>query len=150
MRKRITWMVVGPTVRRDYEQEVLNVAKQAGVKVERLTDVNDTDLRKLYRECHVMLFTPRALPGSIEGLGLVSLEAAASGLPIVATASGGVAEGLEPNVNALLVPEGDLAATANALLRLLNSNDLWQKFASAGPGIATRFSWQRNVSQLLD
>jgi len=53
-----------------------------------------------------------------EPLGLVALEAGAAGLPVVASADGGVAEVVRDGVSGLLVAPGDPAALAAALARL--------------------------------
>jgi glycosyltransferase involved in cell wall biosynthesis len=62
-----------------------------------------------------------------ESFGTILLEAGAAGLPIAAYDSGGVAEALIHEVSALLVPQGDRAGLAAALLRLV-----------AQPGLARR------------
>lgn len=149
VRARIRWCVAGPTVDRAYERQVLSVAGSAGVHVERHANIDDAGLLDLYLGCHLLLFTPVTLAHSVEGLGLVSLEAAACGLPILASASGGVAEGLSNGENALLVAENDAPAITSALQELMQSPDLLQRFANAGPAVAARFSWQDNVHRLL-
>ena len=53
-----------------------------------------------------------------EGLPNVILEAAASGLPIVATSVGGTPEILSSNVDAILVPSGDVQGIASAISEL--------------------------------
>ncbi|HEX5911407.1 MAG TPA: glycosyltransferase family 4 protein, partial [Thermoleophilaceae bacterium] len=53
-----------------------------------------------------------------EPLGLVALEAGAAGLPVVASADGGVAEVVRDGVSGLLVAPRDPAALAGALARL--------------------------------
>ena len=54
-----------------------------------------------------------------EGLPIVLLEALSVGKPIVATRVGGNPEVVEHEVNGLLVPPGDSAALASALLRVI-------------------------------
>lgn len=55
-----------------------------------------------------------------EGYSLSLLEAAAAALPLVATAVGGNAEIVNPELSGLIVPAKNPAALANALIRLLN------------------------------
>jgi glycosyltransferase involved in cell wall biosynthesis len=57
------------------------------------------------------------LPSRFEGFGLVVAEAMASGTPVVATDSGGVAEVL--GGTGILVPAGDDAALARGLAQAL-------------------------------
>lgn len=57
-----------------------------------------------------------ALPSLAEGVSNTILEAMASGLPVVATAVGGNAELVEADRSGKLVPAGDAAAMAQALL----------------------------------
>jgi glycosyltransferase involved in cell wall biosynthesis len=58
------------------------------------------------------------LSSSVEGLPAVLLEAAASGLPCVATAVGGVGEAIRDGVTGFLVPPGNAAALTAAMSRL--------------------------------
>ena len=59
------------------------------------------------------------LPSLNEGMGRVLLEAAAAGVPVVATAVGGVPEIVKDGVTGLLVPPEDATALAGAMQRLL-------------------------------
>jgi glycosyltransferase involved in cell wall biosynthesis len=62
------------------------------------------------------------LSSSVEGLPLVLLEAAASGLPCVATAVGGVPEAMVAERTGFLVPPSDPAALASAMSRLATAD----------------------------
>lgn len=59
--------------------------------------------------------------GDSEGLPGTILEAMASGLPIVSTEHAGIPYAVEQNRSGLLVPEGDAAALAQAVRRLIES-----------------------------
>jgi glycosyltransferase involved in cell wall biosynthesis len=72
-----------------------------------------------------------ALPSHSEGSPNVILEAMSAGLPIAATRAGGVPEILEDNVTGLMVPTRDPQALAGALQKLLLSEDLRARLASA-------------------
>lgn len=62
-----------------------------------------------------------AMPSAREGLPIVLLEAMACGLPVVASNLPGSTDTMiEPGVNGLLVPPGDVAAFADGLARLLS------------------------------
>lgn len=71
------------------------------------------------------------------------LEAAAFGLPVVATNVGGLPHLLRDGEEALLVPEGDAPALAAAVRRLLDEPGLAARLSAAGREVAERSSWPR-------
>jgi colanic acid/amylovoran biosynthesis glycosyltransferase len=73
-----------------------------------------------------------AASGDAEGFGMVFIEAQAMGLPVVSTLSGGIPEAVKNGETGLLVAERDSAALAEAILRLMDDQDLWQRYSLAG------------------
>jgi len=59
-------------------------------------------------------------PAEMEGLGVSLLQAAAAGLPIIASRAGGMPEIVEHAVNGLLIDPGDTQGLADAMNRLLD------------------------------
>ena len=82
------------------------------------------------------LSTLLALPSYSEGSPNVVLEAMAAGLPIAATAAGGVPEILEDGVTGLMVTPGDPQAMAEAILRILRDKALASRLAAAARSCA--------------
>ena len=80
-----------------------------------------------------------------EGLGLVGLEAMASGAACVLTDSGGVMEYARHDDNALVVPPGDEQALAAAILRLVEDRPLRERLAQSGLATARTFTWRRSA-----
>ena len=70
-------------------------------------------------------------PAVNEAFGMALLEAQASGLPVVAGASGGVAGVVTPERTGLLVAPGNAASFAAAVRRLLVDHDLRRRFGEA-------------------
>jgi glycosyltransferase involved in cell wall biosynthesis len=73
-----------------------------------------------------------AASGDAEGFGIVFIEAQAMGLPVVSTLSGGIPEAVRNGETGLLVAERDSAALAEAILRLMQDDELWQQYSLAG------------------
>lgn len=89
-----------------------------------------------------------ALSSLWEGLPRVLPQAMATGLPLVATATDGSAEAVIDGVNGLLVPPGEPAQLAQALIRLLNDPALAQQMGAAGRAQVDEFSDKRMVAQI--
>jgi glycosyltransferase involved in cell wall biosynthesis len=86
-------------------------------------------------------FDALALSSRTEGFSLATVQAMATGIPVVATRSGGPEEILEDGITGLLVPTDDPAALAAAMRRLRDQPDLRDRLARAGPqSVRARFN----------
>ena len=104
-----------------------------------------------------------ACPSIYEPLGIVNLEAMACGIPVVATATGGIPEVVEDGVTGLLVPieqvlDGSgtpldeakfVADTANALNRALEELDLAKMGKAGRERVESLFSWDTIASDTI-
>ncbi len=89
-------------------------------------------------------------PALTEPFGLTLLEAAASGLPVVATENGGPVDIIANCQNGLLVDPLDKTAIAHALLQLLQDHTLWKRAAHQGiEGVRQHYSWQAHANTYL-
>jgi len=91
-------------------------------------------LRDLYRASSLFV-----LPSNEEGLGIVILEAMASGLPVVCTDCGGPATAVIPGVTGLLTPVGDADALARAMYTILKNPLLAEQMGRAGRERAEKY-----------
>ncbi|MBN2887361.1 MAG: glycosyltransferase [Chromatiaceae bacterium] len=86
-------------------------------------------------------------PALTEPFGLTLLEAAASGLPLVATENGGPVDIIGNCGNGLLVDPLDRAAIAEALLRILTDPETWQTYAERGLAkVREHYSWAAHAA----
>ena len=90
-------------------------------------------------------------PALTEPFGLTLLEAAASGLPLVATENGGPVDIIENCGNGALVDPLDPDAIAAALLDLLDDPAEWQRAAKCGlEGVRRHYTWRAHAMGYLD
>jgi phosphatidylinositol alpha-1,6-mannosyltransferase len=107
-------------------------------------EVPDRELARWYAAADVFALCSEERRGerSVEGFGIVFLEASASGLPVVGTKAGGIPDAVADGETGLLVPPGDPDAVAHAIGRLLQDNELALRMGSAGRDrVLNQFNW---------
>jgi len=88
------------------------------------------------------------LPSGTESFGLVALEAMASGVPVIASDTGGIPEVVEHGVTGFLAPVGDVDRMASHAIELLRDEDARRRMGRAARDRArTLFNYQRIVPQ---
>jgi glycosyltransferase involved in cell wall biosynthesis len=89
-----------------------------------------------------------ALTSDSEGMPLVVLEAWAAGVPVIASAVGGVPKLIDPGRTGLLFPPGDEAALAEALVRLLTDPPARRRLAEEGyREVVSRYDTRRMADE---
>lgn len=90
------------------------------------------------------------VPSLMEAFGGVAVEALACGVPLVASAVGGLPEIVEPGVSGLLVPPGNPPQLAQAVRRVLTEPALRETLRDNGPRtIRERFSLEAARDRLM-
>jgi spore coat protein SA len=106
---------------------------------------DDQALAAIYRDsaCTVV---PSVFP---EALGLTSLEAQASGVPVVVSNAGGLPETVSPGVSGLVFDNGNSAQLGEAVLSIIGSADRRRDMgAAAREWVMEKFSWDVIAAEL--
>jgi len=104
-----------------------------------------TVLPRLYASADAFLFS-----SVTETLGLVILEAMASGLPVIAAPAGGVADHLRDDFNGIAYPAGDVGTMADAMVRMATTPALTHRLAIGARTTAAAMSWEAELDRLVD
>jgi len=132
--------------RSHYAEGAVRVAERLGVssRCDFLGAVSHRSLLDHYATASVL-----AMPSLMEAFGIPYLEAMSCGLPVVATACEGPDEFLRHEENALVVPPGDAASLAGALVRLLEDQPLRDRLRAGGRQTCLPFTPARMASETL-
>ena len=100
-------------------------------------------LPDLYANCDAFVFA-----SVTETLGLVVLEAMASGLPVIAVPEGGVRDHLRDGRNGIACRAGDVSGMALAMVRIATEWGLSRRLARGARQTAEPLSWDREIERL--
>ena len=90
-------------------------------------------------------------PGLTEPFGLTLIEAAASGMPIVATEDGGPKDIIHNCQNGFLINPLEPQAIGEAIFKLLRDQDLWRQCAANGlRGVREHYSWEAHAQRYVE
>jgi glycosyltransferase involved in cell wall biosynthesis len=88
--------------------------------------ISEAQKDRLLRQCRMLV-----MPSIYESFGIPAVEAMMFGRPVVSTTAGGIPEVVSAEVTGILVPPGEPRALANAVLRLLRDEVVWNRMAIA-------------------
>lgn len=120
-----------------YAQE--RPALESNVPFEFIKSPSDEELAQIYSSAELMI-----CPSWCESFPLFPLEAMACGCPVVTTPYGTEDYAVHED-NCLVVPPKDPRQLADAVMRLLDDEDLRERFKKEGPRTAKKFTWDKTV-----
>lgn len=143
LRSRITWLVIGPDGEADYVDQLRRDVGQAACDVRFLGPQSNEAIRDLYAAADFFCLTGLPDPtGRVEGFGLAYLEAAAAGLPSVATDIGGVPDAVLADETGILVPPS-AESISQAIAEVATDRGLRAILAAGASAHARSLSWER-------
>ncbi len=125
---KIRFVFAGETNTQDELETARQIVKDSGLErsFEWHGVVRGHDKTRLLAGCDVFVFPSQ----QIEGQPFVVLEAMASALPIITTNQGAIGEMIVDGVNGLIVPQGDIGAIADRILKLAGDPYLRRHYGS--------------------
>jgi glycosyltransferase involved in cell wall biosynthesis len=108
-----------------------------------LGSVNDLMKKKYLKASNVFVMPSIATKKSIEGFGIVYLEANYFKLPVIGTISGGILEAIEDRKSGLLIKPNDLNGLINAIVYLYENEEERKSMGEYGHNrVINKYSWE--------
>ena len=99
----------------------------------------------------IFIMTPSQVGESIEGFGMVFIDAAFHGIASIGTLSGGISDAVINNKTGLLCEEGNQDSITKNIDKLLSNRELRAELGRNGKERArNEYSWNAKVSEYLD
>lgn len=149
LKPKVEFWMVGNGRHNEYQGQLKRMIAQSDIKVKMMGQLDDTRLLEVYKQADIFAMTSMHYKKSVEGFGLVYLEASAHGLPVVAHHIGGVPDAVQHNKTGLLVPPGNKRALAQAFTDLIRDPQLRQKLGENGKRWVGKYSWDKSVDMLF-
>jgi len=147
--ERVEYWVAGSANKGGYERTLRAAAARPGPSVRFFGNVPEGELERLYARADIFALTSIDYGHSVEGFGLVYLEASAHGLPVVAHRVGGVAEAVVDGETGVLVAPQHPVELNEAFRQLIEDPELRSRMGMAGRSWARRTSWSRAAELLF-
>jgi peptidoglycan-N-acetylglucosamine deacetylase len=103
------------------------------------------ELARAYQAADILI-----VPSRTEAYGMVVIEAMACGVPVVASATGGIPEIITDNESGFLVSVGDVDEFASKISRLFEDRRAWVKFSETGMKAASVLGWSTSIQLTVD
>ena len=156
---RIVYIVVGGVAKwgKDYYENLLSVVRRYGLekKVIFIGLISVDSFSHIYSLADIYIGPSRieVLNSSPreESFGITYLEAAASGLPVIATKTGGISDAVENGVTGILVENENVEELTTAIKYLLDNPDIAQEMGRRGrERVEKYFTWKKVGKRLED
>lgn len=116
-----------------------------------LEDVSDDELDYVYEAADLFVMPNLPVLGDMEGFGLVALEAAARGLPVLAADLEGIREAVVPERTGRLLEPSDADSWSRAVVEALGQPGFLQRLAELAPGtVSQHFTWKEMADAYED
>lgn len=144
----LVWVIIGDGPK--YENLLQLVIKHQLQDIVRFVgNIPHADLRVYYQSADIFMLLTHPHDGFEEGLGLVFLEAAACGLPVIAGDSGGVRDAVINAETGFVVQAAQHKNVADILLGLLKDEAFAKRLGRAGRERArAEFNWEHQLKRL--
>lgn len=151
--ENLNYVIVGKGEESDYVKNLKSFVKDNGLENRVFfisSGIDDEELLGFYRNAELFVLTPIEENHHFEGFGIVYLEAAVLGLPIVATYNSGATSATKDGYNSILVPQNDPQKTADAIRKILSDDILGLNLRKNSIEWVKNFDWKKIITSYIE
>ena len=148
LQKQLFVQFVGPATTPKYLEAIRKLGNEFSGRISFEGDCTDEILSSVYRNADIFALTSMPRSNSIEGFGIVYLEASSYGLPVIANRTGGVEDAVIHEKTGLLSEPFDLNSLAKNFQLLIQDITLREKLGNNGLEWAKSHSWNKVASKI--
>ena len=132
--------------------EIRAAASRRGLdeRLRLLGPVSEEHLGLLYRNSDLFIMPNIAVPGTMEGFGVVMLEAGLCGLPTIASRLEGIQDVISESENGHLVPSGSADGFRRAIMPYVEDRSILEPVRSRAVEHTLRFRWPVVADRYVD
>ena len=134
-----------------YYSELQKIIAELGIanKVLFKKNVSDEELACWYRQAELFMLLPQNINYDVEGFGLVFLEAAAFGLPVIGASDSGAEDAIWNGQNGFLLKPDNIDAAVARVHEILSNPEVRQKLSVNSLSFAKKMSWGHTIDSYL-
>ena len=118
--------------------------------VEFLSGISDEQLTELYKQAKIFVLPSVNMDHNFEGFGLVFLEAAAAGLPVIGTLGNGIEDSVKNGFNGILVEQENIEGTAQAINTMMGDKKRWEQMSQNSYKWAKDHDWPIIIDKYIN
>lgn len=150
MEENILYIIAGDGEKRDGIKRIIK-NKNLGKKIKLLGYVSDMDREILYNTADLYVKPNIKVEGTMEGFGLVVIEAASCKLPVIASDLEGLKDAIKDGQNGFLVESKNTNAWVEKINELLSDDNFRREFGEkARQFVIENYSWERISRKYLE
>jgi phosphatidylinositol alpha-1,6-mannosyltransferase len=116
--------------------------------VQWLGALSNHELVKVYNLCDLVVLPILEMKDDVEGFGIVALEAAAAGKPVVATSVGGIPDAVENGKSGIVVAPENYEVMSRSIIQLLARDEIKSSLGEyAQRRVRERFCWSSTIAR---
>lgn len=148
--ENILYLIAGDGEKREDIEKIIK-DKRLGNRIKMLGKVNDHNLKVLYNTADIYIKPNIKVPGTMEGFGLVAIEAASCKLPVIASNLEGLKDAIKDGQNGFLVEPYDSDGYVRKINELLANDNFRKDFGEkARAFIVENYSWEKISRRYLE